>query len=230
MRADGSIPPIEQIHLHHAVWLDLSRRDATDPSLPGTRFAASGEEKTAVKLPAGYGYPVRASDAWALNYMVHNETADPQVVWITYDVDFIPAASPAAQHMIPVRPLWMDVQNGLAYPVFDVLQGSGHHGRFTYPDDDPRAPRKNAWTVDQNGTLIWTAGHLHPGGLWDDMFLQRGHTSKLIFTPRPITGIPTDRSRGTWRWVPPGRAGASPCARASGCGSPAPTRRAWLLV
>jgi hypothetical protein len=181
VRADGSVPPIEQIHLHHAVWLDLSRQDVTSPGLPGQRIAASGEEKTASRLPAGYGYPVRSSDVWALNYMIHNETPNPDVVWITYDVDYVPANTPLGHRLTPVRPVWMDVQNGQAYPVFDVHRGTGRHGRFTYPDDSLTAPRRNVWTVDQPGTLVWVAGHLHPGGLWDDLTVQRGRRSRLIF-------------------------------------------------
>jgi plastocyanin len=31
----------------------------------------------------------------------------------------------------------------------------------------------NAWPVDRDGILIGTAGHLHPGGLHDDLFLDR---------------------------------------------------------
>jgi len=208
VRADGTVPPIEQVHLHHAVWLNLSRRDSTVPGLPGERFAAAGEEKTYVRLQTGYGYPVKASDVWALNYMVHNETPDPQVVWITYDVDYVPANTPLGRRIIPVRPIWMDVQNGKAYPVFDVLQGSGRHGRFTYPDDSPTAPRHNVWTVDRNGTLVWTAGHLHPGGLWDDLFVQRGRRSRLIFHSKakyfdphgPVSwDLSMTASRPTWR-------------------------------
>jgi hypothetical protein len=113
--------------------------------------------------------------------MVHNETPNPDVVWITYDVDYVPASAPLARHMIPVTPVWMDVLNGEAYPVFDVHRGTGHHGRFTYPDDAPTARRHNVWTVDRPGTLIWTAGHLHPGGLWDDMTVIRGRRSRLVF-------------------------------------------------
>src|SRR5947209_20582404 len=94
VRADGSVPPIEQIHLHHAVWLNSSGRDATSPAIGGERVAAAGEEDTHLRLPRGYGYPVRASDMWVLNYMIHNETPNPDQVWITYDVDFVPASSP----------------------------------------------------------------------------------------------------------------------------------------
>jgi len=184
VRADGSVPPIEQIHLHHAVWLNSSGRDATSPAIGSERFAAAGEEKTHFELPPGYGYPVRASDMWVLNYMIHNETPNPDQVWITYDVDFVPASSPLGHRLIPVRPVWMDVQNGESYPVFDVHRGTGTHGHFTYPDQAPRAPRRNTWTVDQPGTLIWTAGHVHPGGLWTDLRVTRGHRSQRLFRSR----------------------------------------------
>ena len=43
--------------------------------------------------------------------------------------------------MKDVHPIWLDVQNGKIYPVFDVHKGSGTDGKFTYPDDDPTAPR-----------------------------------------------------------------------------------------
>jgi plastocyanin len=174
--ANGKTPRVDVIHLHHAVWLNLSAKDATVPSLP-ERFFAVGEEKTNLKLPPGYGYAYKTSDYWYLNYMIHNLTSDRAQVWVTYDIDFIPATSPAAKGIIPVRPIWMDVQNGETYPVFDVPKGGGHNGEYTYPDDatNPYAggPTKNVWTVDRDGTLIATAGHLHPGGLNDDLWLQR---------------------------------------------------------
>ena len=84
--------------------------------------------------------------------MLHNLTPDRDKVWVTYDIDFIPATSPAAKGIKPARPIWMDVQNGETYPVFDVPRGSGHNGEYTYPDDatDPYhgGPAKNVWTVD----------------------------------------------------------------------------------
>ena len=58
---DGRVPRVDVIHLHHAVWLNLGRRDATAPYLP-ERFFAAGEEKTHMRLPKGYGYPLRATD------------------------------------------------------------------------------------------------------------------------------------------------------------------------
>jgi plastocyanin len=189
--ADGSIPPVDVIHLHHGVWLNLSGKDATSPGLP-ERFFAAGEEKTRMILPTGYGYQYKASDHWLLNYMLHNQLSKPSQVWVTYDIDLIPASSAAAKTIKPAIPVWMDVQNGSTYPVFDVAQGSGTNGQYTYPDDakDPydcsgnaSCTPKNEWKVPYDGTLLATAGHVHPGGLHDDLWDTRpgatgvnGHT------------------------------------------------------
>ena len=52
---------------------------------------SAGEEKTISTLPQGYGMEVKGTDSWGLLYMVHNATTQDEVVWITYDIDFIPA-------------------------------------------------------------------------------------------------------------------------------------------
>ena len=71
----------------------------------------------------------------------------------------------------------MDVQNGSTYPVFDVLKGTGEDGRFTYPDDAEKPygddPPNNRFTVPADGTLVATGGHLHPGGLQTDLWVER---------------------------------------------------------
>jgi plastocyanin len=174
-RADGSVPPVDVIHLHHGVWLNLSRAD-TSYGGPERMFAA-GEEKTIFRTPRGYGYAYKASDRWLLNYMIHNLTPTPDRVWITYDIDFIPRTAPAARHMRAVHPVWMDVRNGNTYPVFDSLQGTGRNGRYTYPDQAVNpyggGPPLNLLKLDRGGVLIATAGHLHPGGLYDDLSLTR---------------------------------------------------------
>ncbi|MFM9126646.1 MAG: hypothetical protein ACKOTA_03630, partial [Solirubrobacterales bacterium] len=73
-RMDGSTPPVDEIHLHHAVWLADGR----------ITFGA-GEEKTAVLPPTGYGYRYTTSQRWLLNHMIHNLTATPEKVWIEMD-------------------------------------------------------------------------------------------------------------------------------------------------
>jgi hypothetical protein len=176
----GAVPRVDVIHLHHGVWLSNGAAGAGEGnSYVGGfyPFMASGEEKTIYQLPRGYGYPVAASDYWVLNYMIHNLTSRPAKVYITYDIDFVPATSPLARSITPVHPIWMDVQNHHIYPVFNVLRYSGRDGKFTYPDmaRDPygSGPPPNEFTVDHPGTLVATAGHLHPGGLYDDLDLIR---------------------------------------------------------
>ncbi len=177
VRNDGSVPPVDVIHLHHGVWI------VNHPPAEGQRrgrnelLFASGEEKTVMALPAGYGYVYKTGDDWSINYMLHNLLSTPDSVSIVYDLDFIPATDPAAAKITPARPIWMDVEAGHIYPVFDVLKGSGTDGKFTYPDQakDPYGNGQplNTWTVDKDSTLIGTAGHLHPGGLYTDMYVSR---------------------------------------------------------
>jgi len=175
-RADGTVPPVDVIHLHHGVWLNLSAPDAAVPSLP-ERFFAAGEEKTRMVLPEGYGYKYKTSDHWLLNWMLHNQLSKPEPIWVTYTIDLIPASSPPAASMKPATPIWMDVQNGSIYPVFDVMQGSGNKDEYVYPDDANKpygnGDKKNEWTLPYDGTLLTTAGHVHPGGLHDDLWLRR---------------------------------------------------------
>src|SRR5207248_5868662 len=83
VRPDGSVPPVEQVHLHHGTWL-------SEPTYGSGPFFAAGEEKTIAPFPRAYGLPVRASDTWLLLYMVHSATQQTQEVYITYDIDFIP--------------------------------------------------------------------------------------------------------------------------------------------
>jgi hypothetical protein len=184
---NGRVPGVDVLHLHHGVWLNLGRRDATAPSLP-QRFFAAGEEKTIVTFPRGYGLPYRASEPWLLNHMIHNLTPVPARVNMVYEIDFIPRTSPRARGIRPVRPIWMDVQNGSAYPVFNVRKGSGRRGRYTYPNHARNpyrgAPAANRWTVDRDGVLVNSAGHLHPGGLHNDLFLHRGKRRTHLFRSR----------------------------------------------
>ena len=172
----GFAPKTDKVMFHHGVFLNLSRPDATS-GLP-ERFMGTGEEKTIMEFPEGYGYRYKASDHWVLNHMIHNLTSKEMKLDIQYTIDFIPDSAPEAANMTGVRPIWMDVQNGSNYPVFDVHRGSGgKDGKFAYPRDakDPYhggAP-KNVWTVDRDGVLISTAGHVHTGGLYTDLSLSR---------------------------------------------------------
>ena len=123
--ANGKVPRVDILHLHHGVWANLGRKDATSASVGAERFFAAGEEKTIFTIPEGYGYAYHATDVWVLNHMIHNLITTPTQVYLTYTIDFIPATAPQAASIRPVRPIWMDVQNGKVYPVFDVPKGAG---------------------------------------------------------------------------------------------------------
>jgi hypothetical protein len=175
----GKVPRVDVIHLHHGVWLSNGAAGAGEGNGYGAvyPFMASGEEKTVYEFPHGYGYPVGAHDLWVLNYMIHNLTDKTTRVYINYAIDFVPASAPAAQSITPVHPIWMDVMSHHIYPVFDVHRYSGVNGKFTFPDmaKNPYGGGTplNKFTIDHPGTLIGTAGHVHPGGLYDDLDLIR---------------------------------------------------------
>jgi hypothetical protein len=169
---DGRVPRVDVIHLHHGVWI----------SNLAPLFAA-GEEKTAIDAPPGFGWRYRTSDDWIMNHMIHNLTPSAEQVHITYDLDFIPADSPAAAGIREVRTVWLDVMGIQAYPVFDVHKGAGGRDRrYTYPDESGlRDYSRNRWTVEQDGALVGTFGHLHPGGLWTDLKLTRDGRTVPLF-------------------------------------------------
>ncbi len=173
--ADGTVPKSSRAMFHHGVWINQSAPAGSQ------LFFATGEEKTNVDFPDGYGLRYRASDTWILNHMIHNLVPDPMTLYITYTIDFIPDTSPAAAAIVPVRPIWMDVQSG-NYPVFDVHRGSGgKDGQFTYPQDAENPYQgqwqKNEKIITSDGVLITTAGHVHSGGLSTDLYLHRNGAS-----------------------------------------------------
>jgi hypothetical protein len=194
VRSDGSVPPVEQVHLHHGTWLST-------PSYGSGPFFAAGEEKTIAPYPKGYGMPVRATDQWQLLYMVHSAVSQPMEVYITYDVDFVPADKGRALGIRPAYPVWLDVRPS-GYPVFNVQRDfGGRDGECTWPKEkcagfdpygkkfigqgdngngrgtDYRLP-SNGQRLGQiekftGGTLIGIGGHVHPGGLRNEIDLVR---------------------------------------------------------
>jgi plastocyanin len=173
--SDGSIPRVDVLHLHHAVWV-----------INGSPQFAAGEEKTIADLPSGYGWRSRPNDQWLMNHMIHNLYPEPDDVYITYTIDFVPDTSPIAKHMKAIRTQWMDVEGIQAYPVFDVLRGTGRSGKFKFPTDKPDAYAKdgfnrNEWVADQDYTLVQTAAHLHPGGLYGELWVERNGVKKRLF-------------------------------------------------
>jgi plastocyanin len=170
--ADGTVPRVDVVHLHHGVWLSNYQP-----------LFAAGEEKTVMATPPGYGWRYDTDDQWVMNHMIHNLTPTPADVYIDYELEFVPAG---AGPLKDVRTLWMDVMGLRFYPVFDVHRGAGgRDGRYTYPDESgQKGYTPNRLTIQEDGVLVGTGGHLHPGGLWTDLTLERGGRKVRLFRSR----------------------------------------------
>jgi plastocyanin len=196
-RTDGTIPPVDVVHLHHGAWLS----NPTYGNFPV--FFAAGEEKTNLQSPSGYGLRIGGSDTWSLGYMLHNLTPIEEHVYLTYDIDYTAAAEADSQGITRVVPLWLDVMNRANpfYPVFNVQRGFGHYDKnyqrkvCTFPKErcaafNPYGENQPGngvgwdWTVPKqyDGTIVGMGGHLHPGGLEDQVDLVRGKKQKRVFT------------------------------------------------
>ena len=222
----GAPPGVHEIHLHHATWLNGYPEYGSGP------FFAAGEEKTIATFPPGYGMKVGALDTWLLLYMVHNALPTPRLIWITYEIDYVAEEDAAAHNLVPVKPVWLDVQrrpivddgtpatDTSGNPVFNVQKGFGHLDTRSFPhiagldfaDGTNKQvctwPLENCarhdvyggvtaqqgidiagrikgadWTVpaEFEGTLIGIGGHLHPGGIRDEVSVVRGGVEKPIF-------------------------------------------------
>jgi hypothetical protein len=175
----GKKPPVTEVHLHHAVWLVDFK----------PTFAA-GEEKTNFNAPPGFGWRYTTKQTWVINHMIHDLVGASHEVYLTYTLYFIPDTAPEAANIHEIDTQWMDVEGLKPYPVFNAIKGSGKSGKFTYPDDaknpypDRRANPRNQWVVDHDATLVSTAGHLHPGGLWTDLNLTRDGKTVRLFRSR----------------------------------------------
>jgi plastocyanin len=183
--ADGNAVPINRLMLHHIVFANLANRDATcsditawdsQTRLPGVeRFYGAGEERNKVAFPAGYGYKVKASDPWGLNYMFMNHRNQVDRAYVRYRVTYDTNPSLKA-----VRPYWLDEKNCLSDPVFDVPGGRRKGSTFR---------RSKTFTFPEAGRLIAAGGHEHGGAR--SLALRRADCDgRLLFRSRPTWGSP----------------------------------------
>jgi hypothetical protein len=222
VRADGTVPPVEQVHLHHGTWL------STEDYGSGPFFAA-GEEKTIAPFPRGYGMPVKASDQWLMLYMVHSAVSQPMETYITYDIDFVPEAKAKEAGIKPAYPVWLDVRPS-GYPVFNVQREfGGKDNTCTWPKEqcaafDPygqkfigQGDKGNGIGTDfklpklgepfgkiknfTGGTLIGIGGHVHPGGLTNDIDLMRPGGEQVSVKKRyRVKGRRTRKGKPVYRY------------------------------
>jgi plastocyanin len=175
--ADGNVLPMNRVMLHHVVFAKIGMPDYTCGAMstfPAERFYATGEERTGIQLPAGYGYPNKGSDHWGLLYMLMNHHNKKETVYIRYTVDYV-----TGQTLISARPVWLDIHNCSSDPVFDI-PGTGGPGSSYSRHADFRMP--------ESGHLIWGGGHLHGGGLRLELSDRGCKRSAPVFTSLPTWG------------------------------------------
>jgi plastocyanin len=185
--AAGNSVPVTKVMLHHAVFVKAGGHDATCSSfvgydgtrspLPIERFFEEGEERAVLTLPAGYGYPNRGSDHWALVFMLMNHKLATQTVYVQYTVHYS-----SGQPLSPVRPYWFDEHNCNADPIFDVPGTGPLFSTYSKSAD---------FVMPESGRMVAILGHLHGGGVRLDL-TDRTCGTKL-FTSEPTWGLPVVR-------------------------------------
>jgi len=136
--------------LHHFGLTNQWRPDATCASsglgLFGERFFASGDERTHLAFPDGYGYRVNWYDWWTLLIALHNHAAQPQTVYVQLTVTY----RPSWENVRPVRPVWLDIDQ-CGDSNYSIPAGSSD----THSD----------WSVNVPGEVVAAGGHIHGHGV-----------------------------------------------------------------
>ena len=149
--AAGRVQGRDKVMLHHIVFAKIGARDTTCGD-PAERFFAEGEERLAMRIPPGYGYPNRATDRWGLLYMLMNHKPQRLNGFIRYTVRYV-----TGEPLTPVKPLWLDIRNCTGPdPVFDIPGGGKAFSTITKTAD---------FVLPESGRLVAGGGHLHGGGL-----------------------------------------------------------------
>jgi len=172
--ARGRVQGRSKVMLHHIVFGKIGAADATCGGST-QRFYAEGEERTQMRLPAGYGYPNKASDRWYLLYMLMNHKPTTLEGYVRYRVTYV-----TGETLIPVSPVWLDVRNCTGFdPSFDV-PGTGK--RFS------AYVRTMDWTAPTSGRIVAAGGHLHGGGI--RLELHNATCGTTPFVSEPTWGGP----------------------------------------
>lgn len=148
---DGSTANVNNgAMLHHVVLASQFRSDPTCSGnllgIAGERFFASGNERTNIEMPDGYGYRVNWWDRWNLIYDLMNMTPQPQEVYVevtfTYESGLFAADA--------VDPVWLDIDQ-CGDSLYSIPAGQSD----THWD----------WDVNVPGDVVAIGGHVHDDGV-----------------------------------------------------------------
>ena len=158
--------------MHHIVLFDDSAHDVSCPSWP-QRIMASGNERTDIVFPRGYGYHVGAGESWSMlaelmNMSMRTQNVEPQLTyyWV-----------PASHHLHPVTPLWLD-ENECGNSLYSIPKGSSDTvWHYTVP-------------ASIAGPIVSIGGHVHDYGTHISLTDTTTHT--LICDARAGYGMNMD--------------------------------------
>jgi plastocyanin len=172
--AQGRVQGRDKVMLHHIVFAKVGVPDYTCGGA-AERFFAEGEERLALSLPRGFGYPNKATDRWGLLYMLMNHKPQRLNGFIRYTVRYV-----TGEALRPVKPIWLDVRNCTGPdPVFDVPGDGRTFSTFT---------KTAGFTMPESGRLVSGGGHLHGGGVRVE--LRNATCGTKPFESRPTWGGP----------------------------------------
>jgi hypothetical protein len=149
---DGSTADMSNgmVMLHHAVFASQWRSDTTCSGtwlgLAGERFFASGNERSAIDLPTGYGYRQRWYDVWNLLVELMNHSMEDKTVYLAVTYSY----RPLYESVKPVRPVWLDMN----------LCGDSEYSISAGEDVQTRD-----WTSTISGDVVGMIGHVHAWGV-----------------------------------------------------------------
>jgi len=149
--ADGTRATLETgAMLHHVVFASQFHSDATCGGawlgLAGERFFASGNERTAISFPPGYGYRVRWYDSWNMLIDLMNHTATEQTVYLKVTYTY----RPPWESVRRVKPVWLDIDQC---------------GDSEYAIPAGSSDEHWDWNVNVPGRVIAAIGHVHGHGV-----------------------------------------------------------------
>jgi hypothetical protein len=167
--SDLSVPTHQEAHIHHAHWFALDPGNPEDNYTGGNTewIFGNGDEETKANFeersaadPNGPVYGEYVNAPQLMIYMLHNKTNQPLVTWITLDVTYI-QGSPAELTKKFGRP-YHDLTGVLFGRTYNVPRQPKGDGLFETTKDQKKPIE---WVATQDGTMIGTGSHLHPGGI-----------------------------------------------------------------
>jgi len=130
------------VWLHHFVLVDTCDVNK--------RIISSGNERTILQYPAGYGYFEAAGCGWILNFHIHNSGINARNVAIRLVITYQTAALATA------TPVWLDVATAVnSEYTIPTLYSDKHTGDAGMHAD---------YTMSVQGKIIGMGGHVHDYG------------------------------------------------------------------